>query len=202
MALLFSKTKWAIGRKKVDLEAEDLGLLLVMEDSTVPDQEDVEFLSEFTDLDEYDGANYARKTLANKAEMLILAKLFTLWRSLPSKRLIELVPLALHDLDLSPSQAKAIASKALLVEPGEGLRKPIALMHKNARICKPVIQCFHQFVVNGDGLLKEPDELTLRALVLGSTYLGRRWGKIRLNFDRPHVLQQLQHVATAMNHFI
>lgn len=67
VAFLFSKAKWAIGRKKVDLEAEDLGLLLVMEDSTVPDQEDVEFLSEFTDLDEYDGANYARKTLANKA---------------------------------------------------------------------------------------------------------------------------------------
>lgn len=67
MAFLFSKAKWALGRKKVDLEAEDLGLLHVMEDSTVPDQEDVEFLSEFTDLDEYDGANYARKTLANKA---------------------------------------------------------------------------------------------------------------------------------------
>lgn len=67
MAFLFSKAKWAIGRKKIDLQVDSIGIILVMSNSTVPSQEDVEFIAGLTTLDEYDGAGYSRKILANKS---------------------------------------------------------------------------------------------------------------------------------------
>ncbi|NLE59160.1 MAG: hypothetical protein GX616_12425 [Planctomycetes bacterium] len=48
-------------------ETADLRVLLFMTNSTVAEEdENIEFLDDFTTLDEFDGANYARKALNNQ----------------------------------------------------------------------------------------------------------------------------------------
>lgn len=51
----------------LDLVNDDIRFLLVMSNSTADTEEDVQVLSGFTTLDEYDGTNYARKVLAGKS---------------------------------------------------------------------------------------------------------------------------------------
>jgi len=62
----FYKTKTKLGKKLIDLSSDTLKLILVMANSTCPTDRDAEFVADFVDLDEYDGANYARKTLSTQ----------------------------------------------------------------------------------------------------------------------------------------
>ena len=52
---------------EIDLSAGDIRILLVMTNTTADTEDDTEFLDDFTDLDECDSSNYARKVLASKA---------------------------------------------------------------------------------------------------------------------------------------
>lgn len=49
------------------LSTQDIRVLIVMTNTTCDSEEDTEFISGFTTLDEMDGANYVRKALANEA---------------------------------------------------------------------------------------------------------------------------------------
>jgi len=51
----------------LDLNAHDIRVALVMTNTTADTEEDAGTLSAFSTLDEYDGANYARKALDNEA---------------------------------------------------------------------------------------------------------------------------------------
>lgn len=46
--------------------ADDIRIILVMTNTTADTEQDAQFVGSFTTLDEYDGANYARKALANQ----------------------------------------------------------------------------------------------------------------------------------------
>lgn len=51
----------------IDLENDDIRVMLVMSNTTGDTEEDTEFISDLTTLDEMDGANYARTALASEA---------------------------------------------------------------------------------------------------------------------------------------
>lgn len=50
----------------LDLNSHDIRVAIVMTNTTADTEQDAATLSAFTTLDEYDGANYARKALANE----------------------------------------------------------------------------------------------------------------------------------------
>jgi len=64
-AYTYAKAKLLSG--DIDLDADDIRVLMVMSNTTCDTEEDKVFIDDFTTLDECDGANYARKTLAGEA---------------------------------------------------------------------------------------------------------------------------------------
>ena len=64
---VFTKAKAKIASGSIDLNTDDLRMLIVMSNSTAEDDEDAEFLSSITTLDEYNGSAYVRVALANEA---------------------------------------------------------------------------------------------------------------------------------------
>lgn len=67
-SFLYNEFKRASAAGELDLNAHDIRVLLVMTNTTVDTQNDgINFVNGFTTLDEMDGTNYARKTLANEA---------------------------------------------------------------------------------------------------------------------------------------
>jgi len=64
----YTNFKTILGQGAVDLReaGNDIRCLLVMTNTTADTEEDVATISAFTTLDEYDGANYARKTLGSQ----------------------------------------------------------------------------------------------------------------------------------------
>jgi hypothetical protein len=67
-SVVYNEFKRANAAGEIDLNADDIRVALVMTNSTCPTQNDgVTTLSGFTTVDEMNGANYARKALANEA---------------------------------------------------------------------------------------------------------------------------------------
>ena len=64
---IYTHAKAALLNGDIDFAADDIRVLLVMTNTTVDTEVDVDTISAFTTLDEMDGANYARKALANEA---------------------------------------------------------------------------------------------------------------------------------------
>ena len=64
--LAYTYGKLGIGGA-INLSTDDLRMLLVMSNTTCGTQEDVQYVSGFTTLDECNGANYVRKTLAGES---------------------------------------------------------------------------------------------------------------------------------------
>lgn len=69
MSFVFSNAKKLLFNKSIDFVADDLRVALLMTNTTVAGagQEDVATIAAITTVDEYDGAAYVRKALANKA---------------------------------------------------------------------------------------------------------------------------------------
>lgn len=67
MAVVYNEFKRAMMANEIDLINDTIKLLLVMTDTTIDTENDgIAFLSDFTDLDEFDGTGYTRKTLTGK----------------------------------------------------------------------------------------------------------------------------------------
>lgn len=68
-SFVYSDFKRAILAGEINMGSggNDIREMLVMTNTTADTQEDSKFISDFTTLDEYDGANYARKAYANEA---------------------------------------------------------------------------------------------------------------------------------------
>lgn len=66
-SLAYTYAKAKLLSADIDLNADDIRVLMVMSNTTCDTEEDKQFIDTFTTLDECDGANYARKTLANEA---------------------------------------------------------------------------------------------------------------------------------------
>ncbi len=64
---VFPQFRLAMAQQLLDLEAEDWRAALLMTDSTVLTDTDAEFLDDIADVDEFDGAGYARQTLSSVA---------------------------------------------------------------------------------------------------------------------------------------
>lgn len=64
-----------VGRGEIDFQeaGDDIRIILVMTNTTADTDADAEFVASITTLDEYDGANYVRKALANQAMAADLA---------------------------------------------------------------------------------------------------------------------------------
>lgn len=60
-----AKKKFATG--EIDWDTDDIRCLLVMTNTTADTETDKEFISQFTTLDEFNGAGYARQTMAGEA---------------------------------------------------------------------------------------------------------------------------------------
>lgn len=65
-AIRYSPAAVDFGKGNIDLVNNTLRLILVMTNTTADTETDKHYVANFTTLDEYDGANYARKTLAGK----------------------------------------------------------------------------------------------------------------------------------------
>lgn len=66
--VVYNEAKRAIFAGEIDLNADDIRVLLVMTNTTIDSENDsIVNVDDFTTLDEFDGANYARKALANEA---------------------------------------------------------------------------------------------------------------------------------------
>lgn len=59
----YTHAKYLLATGAIDLATADIRVMLVMTNTTADTEKDVEFVGDFTTLDEYDGANYARKAL-------------------------------------------------------------------------------------------------------------------------------------------
>lgn len=57
----------ALGLQDSTTLTGDMRALLVMSNTTADTEEDTDFIGNFTTLDEYDGANYARQALVNES---------------------------------------------------------------------------------------------------------------------------------------
>src|SRR5687768_7611369 len=66
-SFVYTKAKGNLLSGDIDLNAHDIRVALVMTNTTADTEADTTFMNLFTTLDEFDGANYARKTLANEA---------------------------------------------------------------------------------------------------------------------------------------
>lgn len=63
----YNEAKRALLQGEIDLATDDIRVILVMSNTTADTEQDVNTISGITTLDECDGANYARKSLANEA---------------------------------------------------------------------------------------------------------------------------------------
>jgi len=66
-SFLYTHAAAEILKGNIDFDADDLRVLLVMTNTTVDTEKDVDDIDAFTTLDEMDGSNYARKALAAEA---------------------------------------------------------------------------------------------------------------------------------------
>jgi len=66
-SFIYTHAKAEILKGNIDFDADDIRVLLVMSNTTADTEKDVDDIDAFTTLDEMDGANYARKALANEA---------------------------------------------------------------------------------------------------------------------------------------
>ena len=73
VSFIFDKVLAKVLRGEIDFVNDDFRYALLMADETVNAEPELEFLSDFTDLDECDSGNYARKILANPAVVEQLA---------------------------------------------------------------------------------------------------------------------------------
>ena len=64
---VYSRAKAKLMSGDLDLNADDIRALLVMTNTTADTEEDSEFVSSITTLDEMDGAGYSRQTLTGEA---------------------------------------------------------------------------------------------------------------------------------------
>lgn len=64
---VYTKACTKIATGTINFSTADLRIILCMTNTTAGTQEDTEFISGFTTLDEMDGANYARATLTSEA---------------------------------------------------------------------------------------------------------------------------------------
>jgi hypothetical protein len=70
MSLVYNKFKTKLAQGTIDLDTagDDIRVALLMTNTTADTEDDTEFINPgFTTLDEMDGANYARKTVASEA---------------------------------------------------------------------------------------------------------------------------------------
>ena len=69
MSFVYTPFKAALLRGEIDLHTTgaDLRVLIVMTNTTADTDQDVENIGDFGTLDEYDGANYVRKTLTGES---------------------------------------------------------------------------------------------------------------------------------------
>ena len=69
MSFVYTNALRAFGSAEIDLDTggDDIRVLTVMSNTTADTEEDVTTVDGFSTLDEYDGANYVRKALANEA---------------------------------------------------------------------------------------------------------------------------------------
>lgn len=72
-AVVYTRSLANLGRALLDLDDGDIRLLLVMTATTCDVEEDAQFISDFTVLDEMDGLNYSRKLLAGTVVNVDLA---------------------------------------------------------------------------------------------------------------------------------
>lgn len=67
MSFAYTPWKGDLLRGGHNMATVDMRVLLAMTNTTLDTEQDDEFVGDTTTLDEYDGANYARKTLAGEA---------------------------------------------------------------------------------------------------------------------------------------
>lgn len=63
---VYNNAKRAFLSGEIDFTGDDYRVLLVMTNTTADSEDDKNFISEFTDLDEYDGASYARQSITGE----------------------------------------------------------------------------------------------------------------------------------------
>ena len=66
-SLVYTPAKEQLMKATLDLDGSDIRVLLVMTNTTADTDQDAGTISAIGTLDEYDGANYARKALASEA---------------------------------------------------------------------------------------------------------------------------------------
>lgn len=67
-SVIYNEFKRGSAAGEIDLNADDIRVALLMTNTTADTENDgVNFVADFTTLDEMDGANYVRKALANEA---------------------------------------------------------------------------------------------------------------------------------------
>ncbi len=68
-SFVYNEIKRALAEGEIDLGSggDDIRVALVMSNTTADTEDDADVIDDFTTLDEYDGANYVRKALANEA---------------------------------------------------------------------------------------------------------------------------------------
>lgn len=67
MSFVYTPAKTALLNGDLDFAANDIRIALVMTNTTADTEQDMQFVGSLTTLDEMDGANYARQTLANES---------------------------------------------------------------------------------------------------------------------------------------
>ena len=67
MSFFYNNAKQQLASGNLNFATDDLRVALVMTNTTADTEDDVAFLADFTTLDEFDGTNYVRKTLAGNA---------------------------------------------------------------------------------------------------------------------------------------
>lgn len=66
MSFVYTPAKKLLANGGLDLDTNDMRVLLVMTNTTADTEQDAAFIGDFTTLDEYNGAAYARKTLTGE----------------------------------------------------------------------------------------------------------------------------------------
>lgn len=69
MSFVYTPAKTAIMKGEIDFQeaGDDIRVALVMSNTTADTEEDAALMNTFADLDEYDGASYARQSLGTQA---------------------------------------------------------------------------------------------------------------------------------------
>jgi len=66
-SFVYTKAKTKIANQSLNLATSDMRVALVMTNTTADTEEDTEFISGFTTLDEFNGSGYARQVLTGEA---------------------------------------------------------------------------------------------------------------------------------------